>query len=95
MPPALAGESGSNQNNGRTYVSPYLRSTSGVMRFRGEPGNQKLQGGCRPACYSALIFQDPFASLNPVHNIALSPQPRTCAWARQNTKEGDGADTGL
>jgi peptide/nickel transport system ATP-binding protein len=68
---ALVGESGS---SGKTTVARLLarlyEPTAGEIRFQGRP----VRGGGRSALlgyrrHVQLIFQDPFSSLNPVHDV--------------------------
>jgi peptide/nickel transport system ATP-binding protein len=67
---ALVGESGSGKTTVARMLARLYDPTSGTLRFRGEP--VKLAGGAALREYRRhiqLIFQDPFGSLNPVHNV--------------------------
>ncbi len=67
---ALVGESGSGKTTVARMLARLYDPTSGRMRFRGEP--VKLTGGAALREYRRhvqLIFQDPFSSLNPIHNV--------------------------
>ncbi len=66
---ALVGESGSGKTTVARLFSGMYRPTSGSIRFKGETVTGK---GAVLRAYRRsvqLIFQDPFASLNPVHDI--------------------------
>ncbi len=66
---ALVGESGSGKTTVARLFSGMYRPTSGAIRFKGEVMTGK---GSALRAYRRsvqLIFQDPFASLNPVHDI--------------------------
>jgi peptide/nickel transport system ATP-binding protein len=67
---ALVGESGSGKTTVARMLARLYDPTSGTLRFRGEP--VKLAGGAALREYRRhiqLIFQDPFSSLNPIHNV--------------------------
>src|SRR2546429_608924 len=67
---ALVGESGSGKTTVARLLARLYDPTSGTLRFRGEP--VKLAGGAALREYRRhiqLVFQDPFSSLNPVHNV--------------------------
>ncbi len=67
---ALVGESGSGKTTIARMMARLYDPTSGVMRFRGDP--VKLTGGRTLRNYRRhvqLVFQDPFSSLNPVHDV--------------------------
>src|SRR2546429_2401313 len=67
---ALVGESGSGKTTIARLLARLYEPTSGTLRFRGEP--VKLAGGAALREYRRhiqLVFQDPFSSLNPVHNV--------------------------
>lgn len=67
---ALVGESGSGKTTIARMLARMYDPTSGTIRFRGEP--IKLKGGRALREYRRhvqLVFQDPFGSLNPVHNV--------------------------
>jgi len=67
---ALVGESGSGKSTIARMLARLYSLTSGVMRFEGKP----VTGDSRTALreyrrHVQMIFQDPFSSLNPVHNV--------------------------
>ncbi|WP_411970349.1 ABC transporter ATP-binding protein [Saccharothrix longispora] len=67
---ALVGESGSGKSTVARLLAQLYPQTSGAIRLHGEPVDTK--GGRRFRAYSRrvqMIFQDPFASLNPVHTV--------------------------
>lgn len=67
---ALVGESGSGKTTIARMLARIYDPTDGVMRFRGKP--VKFKGGAALRAYRRhvqLVFQDPFSSLNPVHNV--------------------------
>ncbi|GAA1277346.1 ABC transporter ATP-binding protein [Saccharothrix xinjiangensis] len=67
---ALVGESGSGKSTVARLLAQLYPQTSGTVRLHGEPVDTK--GGKRFRAYSKrvqMIFQDPFASLNPVHTV--------------------------
>jgi peptide/nickel transport system ATP-binding protein len=67
---ALVGESGSGKTTVARILARLYDPTSGTLRFRGNP--VKLAGGAALREYRRhvqLVFQDPFSSLNPVHNV--------------------------
>lgn len=67
---ALVGESGSGKTTVARMLARMYDLTSGTLRFRGKP--VELKGGTSLRTYRRhvqLVFQDPFASLNPVHNV--------------------------
>jgi peptide/nickel transport system ATP-binding protein len=89
---ALVGESGS----GKTTVARMLAGLSdlngGKILFQGEPTD--LKGAANLLRYRRhvqLIFQDPFASLNPVHNVRyhLSRPLRIHGHARTGVEESE------
>ncbi|TWP47301.1 ABC transporter ATP-binding protein [Lentzea tibetensis] len=62
---ALVGESGSGKSTVAKLLARLVPATSGEILLRGEK-----PGRFREYCRSVqMIFQDPFASLNPVHRI--------------------------
>lgn len=67
---AVVGESGSGKTTIARILARVYDPTAGTMRFRGEP--IKLAGSSALRSYRRhvqLVFQDPFSSLNPVHNV--------------------------
>ncbi|MBP2472036.1 peptide/nickel transport system ATP-binding protein [Crossiella equi] len=67
---ALVGESGSGKSTVARLLAQLYPRTGGDIRLHGE--SVSVRGGRRFREYSKkvqLIFQDPFASLNPVHTI--------------------------
>ena len=68
---ALVGESGSGKTTVARMLARMYDLTSGTLRFRGNPVELK-GGGTSLREYRRhvqLVFQDPFSSLNPVHNV--------------------------
>ena len=68
---ALVGESGSGKTTVARMLARLYDPTSGTILFRGEPvklarSSSALRSYRR---HVQLIFQDPFASLNPVHDV--------------------------
>ncbi|HEX7734720.1 MAG TPA: ABC transporter ATP-binding protein [Ktedonobacteraceae bacterium] len=68
---ALVGESGSGKTTVARMLARLYDPTSGTIRFRGESVSLKHRAEALRQYRSnvQLIFQDPFASLNPVHSI--------------------------
>ena len=68
---ALVGESGSGKTTVARMLARLYDPTSGSLRFRGEPVSLTRRASALREYRShvQLIFQDPFASLNPVHSI--------------------------
>lgn len=67
---ALVGESGSGKTTVARMLAGLYAPTSGTIRFRGEPA--KLTDSSHLRAYRRhvqLILQDPFSSLNPVHDV--------------------------
>ncbi len=67
---ALVGESGSGKSTVARILARLYEPTGGTLRFRG--AEVKLQKGSALRSYRRhvqLVFQDPFSSLNPVHDI--------------------------
>ncbi|MEZ0094090.1 ABC transporter ATP-binding protein [Streptacidiphilus sp. EB129] len=67
---ALVGESGSGKSTVARLLAQLYPRTGGDIRLHGE--SVTVRGGRRFRAYNArvqMIFQDPFASLNPVHTV--------------------------
>src|SRR2546428_8814877 len=67
---ALVGESGSGKTTMARMLARLYEPTSGRILFRGEP----VKGNGRNALkayhhHAQLVFQDPYSSLNPVHDV--------------------------
>ncbi len=87
---ALVGESGSGKTTVARLLAGLYPPTSGMIRFRGAP--LTARGGISPHAYRRqvqLVFQDPFASLNPVHTVRyhLSRPLRVYGHARSAAEE--------
>jgi peptide/nickel transport system ATP-binding protein len=67
---ALVGESGSGKSTVARLLAQLYPRTSGDIRLHGQPvtvrGGRRFRAYCRQV---QMIFQDPFASLNPVHTV--------------------------
>ncbi len=67
---ALVGESGSGKSTVARLLAHLYQRTDGDIRLNGEPvrvrGGRRFRAYCRQV---QMIFQDPFASLNPVHTV--------------------------
>lgn len=86
---ALVGESGSGKTTVARLLAGLYPPTSGTIRFRGEP---LVARGARLRTYRRqvqLVFQDPFASLNPIHTVRyhLSRPLRIYRHARSAVEE--------
>lgn len=68
---AIVGESGSGKTTIARMLARIYDPTSGTIRYNGEPVKISKSSSSLRAFrrHVQLIFQDPFASLNPVHNI--------------------------
>ncbi|MFD2765294.1 ABC transporter ATP-binding protein [Micromonospora eburnea] len=67
---ALVGESGSGKSTVARLLAQLYPRTAGTVRLHGEPVT--VRGGRPFRAYARkvqMIFQDPFASLNPVHTV--------------------------
>ncbi|HEY3559268.1 MAG TPA: ABC transporter ATP-binding protein [Kribbella sp.] len=67
---ALVGESGSGKSTVARLLAQLYGRTAGEIRLHGEPVT--VRGGRKFRAYARkvqLIFQDPFASLNPTHTV--------------------------
>src|SRR5229473_2656546 len=87
---ALVGESGSGKTTMARMLARLYEPTSGTILFRGEP----VKGNGRNALkdyhhHVQLVFQDPFSSLNPVHDVRyhLKRPLRLHGHARTATEE--------
>jgi peptide/nickel transport system ATP-binding protein len=65
---ALVGESGSGKTTVARLLARLYEPTSGSILFRGEPV-QRLLALKEYRHYVQLVFQDPFSSLNAIHNV--------------------------
>jgi peptide/nickel transport system ATP-binding protein len=67
---ALVGESGSGKSTVARLLACLYPKTSGEILLHGEPvsarGGRRFRAYCRKV---QMIFQDPFASLNPIHTV--------------------------
>jgi peptide/nickel transport system ATP-binding protein len=67
---ALVGESGSGKSTAARLLAGQERLTSGQIRLDGKPVQVSSRGDFRRYKSEVqLVFQDPFASLNPVHTV--------------------------
>lgn len=87
---ALVGESGSGKTTMARILARLYEPTAGTLAFRGKP--VKARGAAALRTYRhhvQLIFQDPFSSLNPVHDVRyhLRRPLRLHGYARNNTEE--------
>jgi len=68
---ALVGESGSGKTTMARLLAGVYQPTTGTLRYQGEAVSIKGQAALKAYRHKVqLVFQDPFASLNPVHTIA-------------------------
>src|SRR5438128_6361366 len=89
---ALVGESGSGKTTIARLLARVYDPTSGTIRFRGQP--IPLKGGQSLREYRGhvqLVFQDPFGSLNAVHNVRyiLSRPLRVYGHAHNQAEESE------
>ncbi|SFK60908.1 ABC transporter ATP-binding protein [Streptomyces pini] len=67
---ALVGESGSGKSTVARLLAQLYPATAGEIRLDGRPARAGRGRAFRAYCrHVQLIFQDPFASLNPVHTV--------------------------
>ncbi len=66
---ALVGESGSGKTTVARLLMRLYGLTNGSLRFKGVPVAKGLGGMRAYRSHVQYIFQDPFSSLNPVHNV--------------------------
>src|SRR5205823_4554824 len=67
---ALVGESGSGKSTAARMLAGQERLTSGAIKLDGKPVNVTGRGDFRRyKSQVQYVFQDPFASLNPVHTV--------------------------
>lgn len=68
---AIVGESGSGKSTGARILTRIYDQTEGSIFFKGQPLHEYTEehGSLEYARQVQMIFQDPFGSLNPVHNI--------------------------
>jgi peptide/nickel transport system ATP-binding protein len=95
---ALVGESGSGKSTVARLLAQLYPRTSGDIKLRGE--STTVKGGRHFRQYAArvqMIFQDPFASLNPVHTVryTLTRSLKIHHNAGRNDKELEQALAGL
>ena len=67
---AMVGESGSGKSTVARVMAQLHRQTAGTIRLHGKPvdarGGRRFRAYCRAV---QMVFQDPFASLNPIHTV--------------------------
>src|SRR6266516_2158961 len=68
---ALVGESGSGKTTVARMLARIYDLTAGTLRFHGEPVKLSHRTSALHSYrrHVQLVFQDPFSSLNPVHNV--------------------------
>ena len=66
---ALVGESGSGKSTIARMIAKLERPTSGQILLDGEPSGTRGAALARYRSDVQMVFQDPFASLNPFHSI--------------------------
>jgi len=71
---ALVGESGSGKTTVARLITRLYRPTSGVIRLNGEPVKERMSRRelLRFRKSVQMIFQDPYASLNPLHTVGYT-----------------------
>jgi peptide/nickel transport system ATP-binding protein len=67
---AMVGESGSGKSTVARLMAQLVKQTSGKVLLHGRPvhatGGRRFRAYCRRV---QMVFQDPFASLNPIHTV--------------------------
>jgi len=67
---AMVGESGSGKSTVARVMAQLHHQTAGTIRLHGEPVNARGGRRFRAYCRAVqMVFQDPFASLNPIHTV--------------------------
>ena len=66
---ALVGESGSGKSTVVRALAQFVRPSSGEILLRGAPVRQHGRGLRAYRSQVQMVFQDPFASLNPMHTV--------------------------
>lgn len=87
---ALVGESGSGKTTVARILARLYEPTAGSIQFRGEPVKTHNAADLRAyRRHVQMVFQDPFSSLNPVHNVRyhLSRPLRLHGHAHNTTEE--------
>ena len=87
---ALVGESGSGKTTVARMLAGLYSPTSGAINFRGEPARLSERSHLRAyRRHVQLILQDPFSSLNPVHDVRyhLARPLRIFGHARSKAQE--------
>ncbi len=87
---AVVGESGSGKTTVARLLARLYDASAGTMTFRGQPANSERETSLQDfRRHVQLVFQDPFASLNPVHSVRyhLSRPLRIYGHARTTAEE--------
>jgi peptide/nickel transport system ATP-binding protein len=87
---ALVGESGSGKTTMARMLARLYDPTAGELLFRGRPVNVRGKRDLRAyRRHVQIVFQDPFSSLNPIHNVRyhLSRPLRLHGHAHNATEE--------
>jgi peptide/nickel transport system ATP-binding protein len=66
---AIVGESGSGKSTLAKLLARLIRPTAGALALDGRPIPARARAGRRYARRVQLVLQDPFASLNPIHDV--------------------------